>query len=176
MNTIILLILFSIFQFSVQAEVISVNTPVKDQNLIKLVNESVTKLLEYSDNKKAGGLDSEVKNPTIFEITKKNKIVTKIRIRSEAEFTTTDYDMGDPVDEVETVCVTTLNKDPKQNYFIHYPDSFCDFDPNKDLKNEQSSNPCCDGGPVVDSNMCFDSYEEGLEACKDQEQIIGEYE
>ncbi len=163
-------------QIYVQAEVIYVNTPVKDQAILKLVNQSVTEILDYNDDKKAGGLDREVENATIFQITKKNNQVTQLRIRSNAVFTTTDYDFGDPVDEIDTVCVTTLSKDLNKSYQVEASDSYCDLKPYRDLNNESSGNPCCDGGPVVDSNMCFDSYEEGLEACSLEKEVVGEYE
>jgi hypothetical protein len=44
--------------------------------------------------------------------------------------------------------------------FISYDHDF------GDPVDEEESHPCCEeSGPVVDSNWCFDSHEEGIEFC-----------
>jgi hypothetical protein len=78
---------------------------------------------------------------------------------------TVDYDFGDPVHEEHTICTSTLKKVAGE-YSEKNTETKCDFDPKRDIYEEPQGDPCCENGrPVVDSNWCFDSYEEGAAYC-----------
>ena len=166
----------SIATFSVPATdlvTIKVNTHLVNPDIIAVVNQSVGNFLNYEGDLISGGLDAaEVWNPMIKQITKQGNITRQIVVESRAMFVSYDYDFGDPVDEEETTCKTTLNKVNGQ-YLLENAISVCDFDPSVEI---YEGNPCCEGGPVVDSNFCFDSYEEGIAVCgSDDSYYWGDY-
>lgn len=153
--------------YSVEPVVIKVNTNLVDKKIIKTVNDSVAKFLEYEGDKISGGLSGEIYQPMIKELTKIDGKVAQLKIESKAFYISYDYDFGDPVDEEETTCVTTLKKSSSGSYELYElkdAKSYCDFVPaDNDTSGED---PCCENGePIVDSNWCFDYYEEGAEYC-----------
>jgi hypothetical protein len=161
------LILCSVFLasslYATENKTIKVNTNLVDKKIIKVVNQSVEKFLAYEGDLIGGGLDGEIYSPMIKEITKKKGKVTKLKIESLAFYISYDYDFGDPVDEEETTCTTTLLKS-KGKYDLKNAITTCDFVPSEN--DHYTGHPCCEpDGPVIDANWCFDYLEEGLEFC-----------
>lgn len=152
--------LISAIAMSVVAETLVVNTRLKNPVILEVVRQSVEFFLQYEGDEIAGGLVGDLEDVTIIEITKENGEVTKLKVRSKANYMSTDFDFGDPVDEEETICISTLLK-VAGKYTVQNATTTCDFDPSAESKFHE----CCANGVVVDSNYCFDSFEEGLEAC-----------
>lgn len=159
------------FALSISAEIITVNTPLKSQEIYKVVKASAENFLRYDTSDLiSGGLYGELENPTIVEITKENKQVTHLKVEYSAFFMTVDFDFGDPVHEEFTKCTSNLTKGKNGNYSIDLTKTTCNYDPQLEIGDydsyDQNQDPCCDNGrPVVDSNWCFDSYQEGAAYC-----------
>jgi hypothetical protein len=150
---------------SVLANTVTVSVPLKNKDIYKVIYASAQKFLAYSGDYIGGGLSGELTNPTIIQITKDGSKTKEIIVKYEAFFMTVDYDFGDPVHEEYTTCKSTLKKIDGE-YTVENTTTACDFNPRRDIYEEPQGDPCCDnGGPVVDSNWCFDSYEEGAAYC-----------
>ena len=162
--------------FAVNAtQTVTVSVPLKNQEIYKVVYESAQKFLAYEGEEIAGGLSGELTEPTIIEVTKEGDETQRIVVKYTAFFITYDYDFGDPVHEEFTSCTSTLNK-VEGKYSVKNTVTKCNFDPSVDIDEEPQGDPCCeDGRPVVDSNWCFDYYEEGAEYCAQYSQYDYDY-
>ena len=163
--SLITLALMSVTISSMAAQTVKVSVPLKDKDIYKVIYSSAQKFLAYSGDEISGGLNGELEKPTIIEITKERKKTKQIVVRYRAFFMTVDYDFGDPVHEEYTTCTSTLKK-VSGKYSVKNTVTKCNFDPRVDISDEPQGDPCCeDGRPIVDSNWCFDYYEEGAAYC-----------
>lgn len=159
-------ILWTLAFTTFSAETITVNNPLKKKSILEIITQSVEKFLEYEGDEISGGLYGDIKDPTIVEITKEGNKTLSLKVIYTAFFFTTDHDFGDPVHEEFTKCESKLTKvDGK--YSQENTKTNCNFNPATDIDPYWSQeHPCCDEGtPIVDSNHCFDYYEEGIEFC-----------
>lgn len=147
---------------------VKVSVPLKDKDIYKVIFESTENFLNYEGEEISGGLYGELKDPTIIQVTKKGPEAKEIVVRSHAFFMTTDHEFGDPVHEETTYCTSTLKK-VAGAYTLKNTTTKCNYDPAVELADyaHQTDHPCCesDGTPIVDSNWCFDYYEEGAQFC-----------
>ena len=103
--------------------------------MVKLANAEATRVLEYSDNEIAGGLSEELTNVRLEDIVEVSPGVWTARIVSDAFYFSTDFDFGDPVDEVETVCRTDIEVrsnsqgSGSQGLDVRAVKTTCDFNP-----------------------------------------------
>lgn len=167
MKNIITIMAIATYSFTaLSAETISVNRPLKKKSIIEVITQSVEKFLSYDGDEISGGLDGDIKKPTIVEITKEGNQTLSLKVVYEAFFLSVDHDFGDPVHEEFTKCESILEK-RNGKYSVENTKTNCDFNPATDIDPYwEREHPCCEGGrPVVDSNHCFDYYEEGREFC-----------
>ena len=126
----IILILSLCFGNSVFAETIVVDTELKSEAIIKLLDNSLTVTFEAHSNELFSSFDGIIKTPRIVELVKQDNRVTQIIVALLTSFSTFDYDFGDPVDElIETSCEATLVKGNNGLYSEDLTTVECDVDP-----------------------------------------------
>lgn len=146
---------------------VKVSVPLKDKEIYQVIFESTRDFLLYEGEEIGGGLEGELENPTIIQVTKEGSKTLEIVVRSQAYFMTYDFEFGEPVHEEVTTCTSILKK-VSGKYSLKNTETKCNYDPAVELEDyyHQAGHPCCDNGsPIVDSNHCFDYYEEGAAFC-----------
>lgn len=173
MKKLILLCASTLFAFSANAEVVLINAPLTDKNIYDIVYKSAENYLEFDGGDVNGGLIGDLQNPIVVSETQVAGL-QKMEVTYGVSFISFDSEFGDPVHEESFQCTSRLSSIIGGAYTVENTATTCDIDPKVDFKDEiyeeykEFSNPCCtDSGPIVDSNMCFDSFEEGEAFCND---------
>ncbi len=98
--------------------------------MIRLAQSEAEKFLDYSDNEIAGGLSGEIQKPRLENIVEMSPGVWMATIVSEAFYYSQDFDFGDPVDEVDTVCRTDIEaRQVNLDLSLKALKTTCDLDP-----------------------------------------------
>lgn len=98
--------------------------------MVKLAQVEAERVLEYSDREIAGGLEGDLTNSKLEEVIEIEPGMWTARIVSDAFYSSHDFDFGDPVDEIETVCRTDIEvRSTAQGFELKALKTVCDFNP-----------------------------------------------